>query len=122
DRSVRGSCKRDIALRDAADRRMQHAGSNLLVAKTLQRADDGFDRPLDVALDHKREFLLPGLLQTVHHLLERAAASDRADRRLFALLTLAVVDDLAGTGFVLDHGDHVTSIRRALEAKHFDRL
>ena len=33
----------------------------------------------------------------------------------------AIAGDLAGAGFVLDHGETVAGFRRAVEAEHFDR-
>ena len=40
---------------------------------------------------------------------------------VFALLVGAVARDLAGAGFVLDHGQTVAGFRRTVEAEHFDR-
>ena len=40
---------------------------------------------------------------------------------VFALLMGAITRDLAGAGFVLDHGKAVAGFRRSVEAEHFDR-
>ena len=40
---------------------------------------------------------------------------------VLALLVGAVARDLAGAGFVLDHGETVAGFRRAVEAEHLDR-
>ena len=40
---------------------------------------------------------------------------------VLALLVGAVAGDLAGAGFVLDHGETVAGFRRAVEAEHLDR-
>ncbi len=40
---------------------------------------------------------------------------------VLALLVGAIARDLAGAGFVLDHGKAVAGFRRTVEAEHFDR-
>ena len=40
---------------------------------------------------------------------------------VLALLVGAIARDLAGAGFVLDHGETIAGFRRAVEAEHFDR-
>ena len=40
---------------------------------------------------------------------------------VLALLMGAITRDLAGAGFVLDHGETIAGFRRTVEAEHFDR-
>ena len=65
--------------------------------------------------------LRPEVLSCAHHLLERAAHAGLPRGRLLALLAGAIVGDLAGAGFGLDHGEAVAGFRRAVEAEHLDR-
>ena len=60
-------------------------------------------------------------LELAHHLLERAAHAARPGRHLLALLTGAIIGDLAGARFALDHRETVAGLRRAVEAEHLDR-
>src|SRR5215468_10125989 len=47
--------------------------------------------------------------------------SGNAGSRVLALLVGAIARDLAGAGFVLDHGEAVAGLRRTVEAEHFHR-
>ena len=67
---------------------------DLVGSELLQCTADGLDRALHVALDQKGELLLArGILQRLHHLLERARRARRAQR--LATLSDAVIGDLA---------------------------
>ena len=92
---------------------------DLVGAELVQRAGDGFDRALHVALDEQRELLAAGLLQLLHHLLERARRAGRAQR--LAALAHAVVGDLAGAAFVLDDRERSPASGRRVEAQDLDR-
>ena len=81
------------------------------VPSLLQRAHDGLDRALHVALDDQRELLAAGFLELLHHLLERARGAGRAQR--LAALADAVVGDLAGARLVLDDGERIAGLGRA---------
>ena len=65
--------------------------------------------------------LRPAVLELAHHLLERAARAGCRAAELLAPLALAVFGDLAGAGLVLDDGEAVAGLRRAVEAEHLDR-
>ena len=52
-----GFRQRDVALGDAAGARMDDARRDLVGAELVERADDGLDRALHVALDEQRELL-----------------------------------------------------------------
>ena len=92
---------------------------DLVGAELAQRAGDGFDRALHVALDEQREVLAAGLLQRLHHLLERARRAGRAHR--VATLAHAIVGDLARTALALDDGELVAGLGREVEAQDLDR-
>ena len=77
--------------------------------------------PCTSALMTSGNSLRPAVLSLRHHLLERAAHAGGARRGLLALLAGAVIGDLAGAGFVLDHREAVAGLRRAGEAEHLDR-
>ena len=47
----------DVALRDGADRTMDHLDPYLVVRELLERLFDRLDRPLYVGLDDDRQFL-----------------------------------------------------------------
>ncbi len=113
--------ERDVRFRDAADARVDDAGSDLVVAELLERGDDGLDRALHVALDEQRELLLPHRGELAHHVDERAAHRGAAGGRLLALHAIAILGDLAGTGLALHHGDAVARLGRTAEAEHLDR-
>ena len=98
---------------------MHDARLDLVGAELAQRADDGLDRALHVALDDQRELLAAGLLELLHHLLERARGAGGAQR--LAALAHAVVGDLARAALVLDHGERVARLRRGVEAQDLDR-
>ena len=90
------------------------------VPSFFERADDGLDRALHVALDEQRELLLArSILERLHHLLERARRAGRAQR--LAALADAIVGDLAGALLVLDDGDLIAGLGRRVEAQHLDR-
>src|SRR5215203_424420 len=111
----------DVGFGDAADARMKHPRRDLLGPKLLEGANDGFDRPLHVALDDKRELLPAGtLLEVPHHLGQRTAAGARAGCLTITLLPRAVLGDFACAGLVLDDGDAVARLRGAVEAEHLD--
>ena len=76
DDGLRGLRQGDVRLGDAADAREQDARRDLVVAELLQRAVDGLDRALHVALDDERQFLAAGaLLEVAHHVDERAVGT-----------------------------------------------
>jgi hypothetical protein len=52
---------------------MHDAGTDFVGAELVERAGNGFDRALHVALDDQREFLDARGLQLHHHLFERTA-------------------------------------------------
>ena len=100
---------------------MDDASRHFLVAELFERGDDGLERALHVGLDDQRELLLSGRLQLGHHLLERTARAGGPLGNVLALLTDAVFGDLASAGLVLDHGDAIAGVGRALEAQNLDR-
>ena len=65
--------------------------------------------------------LRPLVCELRHHLLERAALAGLAGHRLVAGQALAVFGDLAGARLVVDDGEAVAGLRRALQAEHLDR-
>ncbi len=82
---------------------------DLVVADFLQCANDRLERALHVALDDEREFLAPGVLELLHHLLERALVAGRSES--FATLAHPVIGDLASPRFILDDGKLVARFR-----------
>jgi hypothetical protein len=67
---------------------------------------NGFDRALHVALDDQREFLATRLRLAAGVIICSSEPRCRmTGSGLLALLTLTVLGDLAGAGFVLDHGE-----------------
>ena len=64
----RGFRQRHVGFGDAADAGVEHARGDFLGAELVQRADDGLDRALHVALDDEREFLAARSLQLAHHI------------------------------------------------------
>ena len=99
--------------------RMRAATSS--VPSFSSEPENGFERTLHVGLDDQREFLAARGLELRHHLLERAAHAGNRGSGVLALLVGAVARDLAGAGFVFDHGQTVAGFRRSVEAEHFDR-
>src|SRR5581483_6320898 len=108
-----------VGLGDAADTRMHHPRLDLVRAELAQRPGDGLHRALYVALDDQRELLAAGLLELLHHLLERAGGAGRAQR--LAALAHAVVGDLARTGLALDHGERIAGIGGRVEPEDLHR-
>ena len=121
DRGVEAFRQRHVGFRDAADAGMQDARGDFLGAELLQRSEDRFQRALHVGLDDQREFLAARGLELRHHLLERTAHAGDRGGGVLALLVGAIARDLAGAGFVLDHGEAIAGFRRAVEAEHLDR-
>ena len=119
DDSLRCRRKRDIRLGDATDARMHEARFDFVVADLAKCSRDRFDRTLHVALDDKREFLALGVLELLHHLLERALRACRTQR--LAALADAIIRQLARTRFVLDDGELIARFRSGVEAQHLDR-
>ena len=110
----------DVALADRAGAGEDDPRADLVGADLVERADDGFGRALHVGLDDQRQLgdLLVGELG--HHLGQRRAlATGRAG--LLALHADAVVGELAGAGLVLDHGEGLAGIGRAVEAEDLHR-
>src|SRR5690242_10787633 len=100
---------------------MNDASRHLLGAELVERADDGFDRALHVALDDERKLLAAGALELAHHLFERAAHGAAARFQLLALLPRAIIRDFAGARLARHDGKAVAGFRRAVEAEHLDR-
>ena len=98
---------------------MHDARPDLVGADLVERGDDRLDRALHVALDEERELLDAGRLQLGHHLLELAARAGVG--HALAPLALAIIGDLAGARLVLDHGELIAGLGRAVEAEHLDR-
>ena len=113
------ACEHDVGLGDAADARVHHARLDLVGAELAQGADDGLDRALHVALHDQRELLAAGLLELLHHLLERAPGAGRAQR--LPALARAVVGDLASARLVLHHCERIAGLRRRIEAQDLHR-
>ena len=99
--------------------RMRAATSS--VPSFSSEPEDRFQRALHVGLDDQREFLAARGLELRHHLLERTAHAGDRGGGVLALLVGAIARDLAGAGFVLDHGKAIAGFRRAVEAEHLDR-
>src|SRR5438045_9515716 len=100
---------------------MNDARADLVGAELVERADDRFDRALDVALDDQGEFLAARGLDLRHHLLERTAHAGLARSGLLALLARTIVGDLAGARLAADDREPVARIGRTGEPQHFDR-
>ena len=98
---------------------MHDARLDLVGSELAQRAGDGLDRTLHVALDQQLELLAAGLLELLHHLLERARRTGGAQR--LAALADAVVGDLARPALALDDRERITRLRRRVEAQDLDR-
>ena len=75
--------------------------------------------PCTSPLTTQRELLAAGLLELLHHLLERARGAGRAQR--LATLAHAVVGDLARAALALDHGERIAGLGRGVEAQDLDR-
>lgn len=99
---------------------MKDARRDFIGAELLQRAQNGFERTLHVGLDDQREVLAARGLELAHHLLKRTAHAG-GGCGLLALLVGAIIRDLTGAGFVLDHGETIAGFRRTVETEHFDR-
>src|ERR1700722_4182738 len=121
DGGARGFRQRDVGFGNAADPGIDHAREHFIGGHFVQRAGDGFDRALDIALDPQREFLAAGSLELTHHLLERTAHAGLPRRHFFALLPDAIIGDLAGAGFGIDNRKPVAGFRCAVEAQYLDR-
>ncbi len=67
----------------------------------------------------QRELLAAGLLELLHHLLERAGRAGRAQR--LAALPRAIIRDLARPAVVFDDGKRVARFRRGIEAENLHR-
>ena len=97
---------------------MDDAGSDLIRSELIERGVDRLDGALHVALDDEKELLLTALAGLLHHLFERAGAG--ACGPDVAQLADAVLGQLAGAGFVLNHGQLIACVGCAIEAKHLD--
>ena len=75
--------------------------------------------PCTSPLTSSGELLGAGRLQIGHHLLEAAAGA--GDGQALAPLAHAIIGDLPRAGFVLDHGELIARLGRAIEAQHLDR-
>src|SRR6185312_7455011 len=116
---------------DAADARVDDARHDLLVAEARQRAGQRFRRALHVRLDQHRQFLGRTLADTLHHLLEGAAAARGSGQLDLAVAPGTEIGDFARTRLALDDVELVARLRRAGEtqdlaregrARIFDRL
>src|SRR5262249_15579097 len=111
--------KRHVRFGDAADAGVHDARLDLLGAELFQCACNGLDRALYVALDEQRELLASGLLQLLHHLLERARRRCRAQG--LSALARAIVGDLARSRLIFDDCERITGLGRGVEAQDLDR-
>jgi hypothetical protein len=100
---------------------MDDASTNFVGAQLVERAGNGFDRALHVALDHQREFLHADSLELGHHLFERAPLTGLTGSRLVARQTLAVFGNLTGAAFAFDDCELVACRRCARQTENLDR-
>ena len=108
----------DVALRHAADRRVQHADLDLFVLDLGQRALERLRRTVHVRLDDEVEILGLSRRHRLEQLVERALGG--LEQLLLALLLRAVLDDRLGLLLVLHDVELVTGGADRLEADDFD--
>ena len=58
-------CEHDVALADAADRGVLDGDADLVASDLAEHVPEGLDGSLDVALDHERQLLGPGILHAI---------------------------------------------------------
>ena len=72
DDRLRRCGQRDVGFGDTADARVHETRRDLVVAELLERATMASTEPCTSPLTSSGNSLLPGILELLHHLLERA--------------------------------------------------
>ena len=116
-RRIAGGGKRHVTFRDRADTAVQDPHLDIVVGNLVQRLDNRLGRALHIRLDQQREFHCTVGCRR-EHVLQAGRCLCRA-LQFFLLRTIG--RHFAGTRFILDHGQLVTSRRNARQAEHFDR-
>ena len=119
DHGLRGDREVDVALADAADRRVHDLHLDLVGRELEQRLRQRFLRALHVGLDDQRQHLLGALPHLVHHVLEvRGLALGQLH---VAVLALTEGRDLARPALVAEHHELVAGLRHFGQALDLDR-
>src|SRR5271154_4356391 len=108
-----------VVFRDRADAGTDDFQLHLICRKFGQHFTENFDGALHVGLDDDAEFLDVAGLELLVELIEGDARAGAAGKGRVALFALAVIDDVAGLGFVGDL-EVVAGFGNALQAEDFD--
>src|SRR5271168_4530978 len=108
-----------VVFGDGADAGTDDFQLHLICRKFGQHFTENFDGALHVGLDDDAKFFDVAGLELFVELVERDARAAAAGKGRVALFALAVIDDVAGLGFVGDL-EVVAGFRNALQAEDFD--